>query len=227
VSEDEVLRRLILLLITIQLAGASTCSSAEESASKERIARLIRQLGDESFKEREAATSELHAIGEPALEHLRTAAASNDDAEIRLRASQIVGGILARRLEIAAKQELDKLQGTWHSMSTEANGAPLIGENKADKHHFSGDKVTYEDGGRVMQIGKVTIVEIGDNFVKIDFQITGGYRPGDTWVGIYELHGDELKWCGGYTGDGVGRPTAFGTKSGDGFFLRSLKRDAK
>src|SRR5438552_18593633 len=59
----------------------------------ERIARLIKQLGDDAFAKREAASRELDAIGEPALPALCKAAASSDDLEIRRRAERIVATI--------------------------------------------------------------------------------------------------------------------------------------
>jgi uncharacterized protein (TIGR03067 family) len=219
--------RYLAFIAALAFVVAACPFSLADDAQKVRIARAIEQLGDESFKQREAASKELQAIGEPALSALREAAASNLDPEIRSRAAQLVTDILERRLAIAAKRELEKLQGTWHSVSSEANGAPLAGENKADKHIFAGGKWTYQYGGVVQQVATVKIVEVGDKSVKIDFQIIGGYRPGDTWVGIYELSGDELKWCGGYAGEGTARPAAFGTKAGDGLYLRSLKRDEK
>jgi hypothetical protein len=68
-------------------------------------------------------------------------------------------------------------------------------------------------------------VEASDTSVKINFFITDSANRGDTWVGIYQRHGDELKWCGGYSGQGCARPTTFATRPGDGYFLRTLKRD--
>jgi WD40 repeat protein len=53
------------------------------------IARLVKQLGDDDFDQREAATLRLQAIGEPALDALHTAKTSAD-AEVRRRAADIV-----------------------------------------------------------------------------------------------------------------------------------------
>ena len=50
------------------------------------IARLVKQLGDDDFDQREAATKQLEAIGEPARAALHEAAAFSKDAEIRQRA---------------------------------------------------------------------------------------------------------------------------------------------
>ena len=52
------------------------------------IARLVKQLGDDDFDKREAATSRLKEIGEPALDALHKAETSND-AEVRRRAVDI------------------------------------------------------------------------------------------------------------------------------------------
>jgi WD40 repeat protein len=63
---------------------------AEPDESK--IARLIKQLGDEDFEKREAATARLKEIGEPALDAL-VEAKSSDDEEVRRRAEEIVASI--------------------------------------------------------------------------------------------------------------------------------------
>lgn len=67
-------------------------SPADDAASKEKIAKLIEQLGSGSFDEREKATKELAAIGTPALEALRKAA-KGEDLEIRKRVEQILPSI--------------------------------------------------------------------------------------------------------------------------------------
>src|SRR6478609_7317721 len=87
----------------------------------ERIARLIKQLGDDSFRKREAATKELDAIGEPALAALQKAAASSDDVEIRWRAGRVSDAIAARM----AKAALGKLQGVWAVASYEIEGKQI------------------------------------------------------------------------------------------------------
>ena len=80
-----------------------------KEAAADRIARLIKQLGDDSFTKREAASKELEGIGAPAVAALRKAAASSDDPEIRWRAKRIEEAIT----EVAAKADLTKLQASW------------------------------------------------------------------------------------------------------------------
>jgi HEAT repeat protein len=76
-------------------AGALPGSSDKETNS-ERIARLIKQLGDDEFEKREAASKALELIGEPALALLRRAARSSDDAEVRKRAECALRAIKLR-----------------------------------------------------------------------------------------------------------------------------------
>ena len=67
----------VLLLLPLPLRG-----SGDRSVE---IANLIHQLGNSSFRTREAANEALTQIGEPALEALRRAAKSSQDPEIRRR----------------------------------------------------------------------------------------------------------------------------------------------
>src|SRR5262249_36804674 len=60
------------------------------------IAALVRQLGSDQFAEREAAVRELTAVGQPALEAVRQAAAGAEDAEVRQRAADLVVRIRER-----------------------------------------------------------------------------------------------------------------------------------
>jgi hypothetical protein len=64
-------------------------SSADQAPNKEKIDKLIEQLGSGSFAEREKATKELAGIGVAALEALRKAAKS-EDAEVRKRVEYIL-----------------------------------------------------------------------------------------------------------------------------------------
>src|SRR6267378_3168921 len=52
--------------------------------------RHVQQLGSPVFAEREAATKALEAMGEPALDALRRAAAKSADAEVRRRAKELI-----------------------------------------------------------------------------------------------------------------------------------------
>jgi HEAT repeat protein len=80
-------------------------SASIASADEWRIARLVRQLGAESFEERERATRELLEIGGPALAALRDAAASTD-AEIARRAKACIPEIERNERGLSAARAL-------------------------------------------------------------------------------------------------------------------------
>ncbi len=62
----------------------------QADASAEKVERLIKQLGAEGFRDREAAGEALKSIGGPALGPLRKAARGNPDPEVRRRAEALV-----------------------------------------------------------------------------------------------------------------------------------------
>src|SRR5690348_7394950 len=93
------LRSFIMLLVGglgLGLAGGATPA---DSGGDERVPRLIRQLGSDQFREREAATDALDGLGAAALEPLRKATKS-EDAEVRRRAADLVQRI-EKRVETA------------------------------------------------------------------------------------------------------------------------------
>jgi hypothetical protein len=119
---------------------------------------LIKQLGHEEFTKREAASKELDAIGEPALDALRKAAASDGDVEIRRRAERIVQSVTGRIRAALAEKELKKLQGTWYTVSINYRGM-ATGENKADTITYEGNKYIQKLNGQVWAVGAILIVD--------------------------------------------------------------------
>jgi hypothetical protein len=76
------------------VAVADKESTAEErKALHEKIDRLVKQLGDDAFPKREQARKELEKIGEPAMEILRKASETADDAEVRDAANKLLNAI--------------------------------------------------------------------------------------------------------------------------------------
>jgi uncharacterized protein (TIGR03067 family) len=201
-------------------AGADTIHPLNR-AVKDRIERLIRQMGQPSFEERQVASKELAAIGTPALPALREAAAVNVQPEIRRRARQAIRAIIAP----AARRERAQLQGRWSTLWAGTTGQVLVDENRADQHIFTGNRWQHtEDGVKVKQQGTFAIVDVTSRLVMIDFVVTDGVRKGDTWIAVYERTADTIKWCGCYASEGQPRPTAVATEAGDGYLLRALKR---
>jgi len=84
---------LLAVLAVLALSGASAALAGEAGGQKEdaesRIPELIRQLGDEAWDKREAASKALEKIGRPALPALRKAAES-EDAEVSARAKRLI-----------------------------------------------------------------------------------------------------------------------------------------
>jgi len=77
-------------------------------AQQEHIQTLIRQLGDDSFKVRQAATTELAALGPTAVPYLRRAL-NDPDEELKERAENLIrtaDGLEARAAQSAAAARL-------------------------------------------------------------------------------------------------------------------------
>src|SRR5438552_3974190 len=85
------LYRLFFLWLTAVCVSLPLVSPVAAEDDKE-IDRLVKQLGDDDFKKREAATKRLTEIGEPALDAV-TKATTSDDAEVRHRAEDILAVI--------------------------------------------------------------------------------------------------------------------------------------
>jgi uncharacterized protein (TIGR03067 family) len=180
-----------------------------------KIARLIKQLGDEDFAKRESASKELEAIGEPALDTLRKAA-SDGDPEVRRRAGLVIQAIAGQ----ITKRELEKLQGTWSLVSYETDGQQIKGEDRGHLFTFKGDRWSLQVGGQVFQAGTVQRVEGKVKPQGIDLLITEGSNIGGTAFSIFAVEGDSLK----YLNCGAPRATEFATKPGDGRHYLTFRR---
>jgi hypothetical protein len=90
---QHLLPALLLGLGVLGLLGLPVQGDENSDASK--IAKLIEELGSDTFAVRQKAAEALDAIGEPALEALRKAASSKD-AETRKRATDLVSKIEKR-----------------------------------------------------------------------------------------------------------------------------------
>jgi hypothetical protein len=93
---------LVILALGWTAAVAPAAEDEAAQADGARIETLVRQLGDNEYSNREAASDALTAIGRPALGALE-AAARHPDREIRYRSQRIFGEIMRfdqeRRLE--------------------------------------------------------------------------------------------------------------------------------
>jgi uncharacterized protein (TIGR03067 family) len=174
------------------------------------VAHLIKQLGDDAFMTREAASKELDGIGESALDALRKAARSSDDPEIRRRADKILRAITGRVAEKVAKE----LDGTWHLITLQANGVEVLGEDKAWTFTFRDGRFELQAAGKVYQAGTVQVTDpfVSPRAADLTVSAEGG---GTAVAAIYAVEGDTLKYCS--MAGGTGRhPKELRAKQGDG-----------
>jgi uncharacterized protein (TIGR03067 family) len=122
----------------------------------------------------------------------------------------------------AQESAQEKLQGTWYNVSAESDGEQQTGEDKSNLHIITGNRVVTEIDGSYYQESVFTLGP-GEKFGEITFDMKSGPDKGKTWVGIYQLDGDILKWCGSWKGDNKKLPSEFITREGDGYFLRVMK----
>ena len=210
----------VACLVGVALPGGAASHADRGKEEAERIASLIRQLGDDEFKKREAASKELDAIGEPALGALRKAAASSEDPEVRRRANRVLAVVTQRVRAAVTRKELGKLQGTWSLVSTEMNGKQIQGEDNTHLFTFKGDTWSIRLNGLLSQAGTVRQIEVKAKHNAIDLPITAGGNVGATAISIYAIEGDVLK----YLNSAEPRATEFTTKPGDGRIYSIFRR---
>lgn len=161
---------------TTAVRSGTAHGGSDEGVTADRLARLVRDLGDRSFARRETASRDLAAIGEPARVAL-TQATTDPDPEVARRARAVLDGLTARAHAAAAKKELDRWQGEW----TGNGGQRLV---------FQGDRRMWGDGGpSAFDEGparRVVIVAVGEKAVQADLVIgdpaeggvPGNFPPG-------------------------------------------------
>lgn len=146
------MNRFGLLLALILAIGLGTVIAVPSSPGNDqnKINQLITKLGSDNFRERDAATKELDAIGEPALEALRKAAKSTD-MEVANRAAALVTKIAQRgenaRLVAPTYVELNLKEATIEDavaeLSKKSGYAIIVA---GDKTRMSDRRVSLETG---------------------------------------------------------------------------------
>lgn len=92
-------RLIVAWLIVVNGAVGAEPGAQGDQAVRQRIAGLIRQLGDDDFARREAAERALIAIGQPAVQALERATL-HEDAEVATRADRAWGRIVPFRVRL-------------------------------------------------------------------------------------------------------------------------------
>src|SRR5438045_3337217 len=107
-----VLAALLLFIAPAWARGDNAEQERPNAVDDARIARLIKQLGNDKYTEREEAGKALEAIGKPALKTLREARSGSEDAEVRRRAQHLVERIDETDPEqLSVASEVTKLGG--------------------------------------------------------------------------------------------------------------------
>jgi hypothetical protein len=138
---------------TIAILVVGACAALAVPAtppSGEQIDKLIAQLGSSNFRQREAATKELEALGEPALAALKKAT-TNGDMEVANRAAAVVERI-TNRLENARRLEPTYVDLRFKDTTVEEVFAELAKQSGfpitigGDKSKLAERRVTLETG---------------------------------------------------------------------------------
>jgi uncharacterized protein (TIGR03067 family) len=121
-----------------------------------------------------------------------------------------------------AKDDLEKMQGTWvlASMELEGNPFPLKGVRTAN---YSGDVLTLALDGKVYRTGSLVTLDTRQMPKAVNTWDAEGPFKDKTLPGIYEIDGDKMKVCFARPGDA--RPTEFTTKKGTGYLYAEYKRE--
>lgn len=123
--------------------------------------------------------------------------------------------------------DLDKLQGTWLTVSLVNDGKVLVGENVPPKGPAT--KLAYAGNRWLIQVGDKTIasgifkVDATKAPKEIDILDESGMRNDKAKLGIYELDGDTYRYC--LAPAGKPRPPAFASPEGSGYSLGVSRRE--
>jgi uncharacterized protein (TIGR03067 family) len=127
-----------------------------------------------------------------------------------------------------SKSDLDKLQGTWLTVSLVNDGKTLVDEKTPPKEGPA-TKLAYEKDKWLIKVGDKTVatglfkIDATKTPKEIDIMDESGMKNDKTKLGIYQLHGDTYKFC--LAPAGKPRPADFVGKEGSGHSLGVSKRE--
>lgn len=135
---------------------------------------------------------------------------------------------LAAGLLLAPPSDLDKLQGTWLTVSLVSDGKVLLGEN-VPPQPGPATKLVYEGNRWLIRVGDKTIasgifqLDATKRPKEIDILDESGMKNDKTKLGIYELDGDTYRYC--LAPAGKPRPGEFASPEGSGYSLGVSRRE--
>jgi uncharacterized protein (TIGR03067 family) len=127
-----------------------------------------------------------------------------------------------------SKADLDKLRGTWLTVSLVNDGKTLVDEKSPPKEGPV-TKLAYDGNKWLIKVGDKTVasgmfkIDATKTPQEIDIFDETGKKNDKTKLGIYELKGDLYKFC--LAPAGKPRPTEFTSKEGSGHSLGVSKRE--
>ena len=127
------------------------------------------------------------------------------------------------------KTDLEKLTGTWLTVSLVNDGKTLVDEDDPPKEGPT-TKLVYDGTKWMINVGDKTVasgvfkIDATKTPKEIDIMDESGKRNDKTKLGIYELDGDEYKFCLAPAGEP--RPTEFKSKAGSKHSLGVSKRES-
>ena len=135
----------------------------------------------------------------------------------------VAAGLMVAAADDPAKDDKDKIQGTWQTVSIAVDGKEEPAEAAtSSKTIFQADNYTQTVKERAIEKGMFAL-DPSKSPKAIDFAIKKGADRGKNQVGIYLLDGDDLKICVAPAGAST-RPAEFASKPGTGSALVVLKR---
>jgi hypothetical protein len=179
---------LLGVALTLSLTPFAMASSDTD------IDRLVKELGSDKFKEREAAAKALIKVGKPALAVLRKAATASADEEVRTRAAALIVTIrdaLVRPIDLGphVNQKLNERFHNYH----EGNDLAALPRGKQT---FAG--VRFMVGEGLVQLGagkpdKVEGIKVGIQAEKLQFLQACGHNDGplNSTIGKYVVRYDD------------------------------------
>jgi uncharacterized protein (TIGR03067 family) len=127
--------------------------------------------------------------------------------------------------EKAAEKDQAQLQGEWTMISGARDGQAFPDDfMKGTKRIAKGNETTVIIGGQLLMKAKFTL-EPSTKPRHIDYEVTDSANKGKNMFGIYEVNGEQVKFC--FSTPGGERPTEFATKPGDGRTFSVWKKEKK
>ena len=144
-----------------------------------------------------------------------------------------IGAIMATKghgLGDPSKVDLEKLQGTWLTVTLVSDGDTVVDEKTPPKPGPT-TKLVYDGNKWLIKVGDKAVasgifkIDSTKKPKEIDILDDSGVKNDKTKLGIFELDGDTYKFC--LAPAGKPRPSEFTSKAGSGHSLGVNKREKK